>query len=233
MPNRRLELRPSYLEDLGKVSAKVRICSLAIVAMLVAAACASTYYKALEAVGIEKRDVLVDRIDDARDSQSAAKEQFVSALDKYREVISVEGGDLEKTYDRLNSAYTRSERRAAEVRDRIRAVETVAEDLFDEWEDEIGEYSDPELSRQSTQLLVETRNDYRDVITAMQRAERSMGPVLTLFHDQVLFLRHNLNARAIGSLQAELVEIEDATSALIQEMEEAIEEANRFIDAAS
>jgi len=207
------------------------VAALMLTAMAVSA-CSSTYYRALESIGIEKRDVLVDRIDDARDSQSDAKEQFSSALDNYRELISIEGGDLEKTYDRLNSSYERSERRASEVANRIRAVETVAEDLFDEWEDEIDEYSDPALSRRSSQLLGETRNDYEDVITAMRRAEESMGPVLTLFHDQVLFLRHNLNARAIGSLQAELETIEQATTALIQEMEEAIAEAGRFIDAA-
>ncbi|MGH8167112.1 MAG: DUF2959 family protein, partial [Woeseiaceae bacterium] len=125
-----------------------------------------------------------------------------------------------------------SERRATEVSNRIRAVETVAGDLFQEWEGEIDQYSDADLRRRSSQLLDDTRGDYDDVITAMQRAEESMGPVLTLFNDQVLFLRHNLNARAIGSLQAELGAIEQATTALIQEMEDAIAEANRFIDAA-
>jgi hypothetical protein len=209
------------------------VTSVAIMAAAVMlSACSSTYYRALESIGIEKRDVLVDRIDDARDSQSDAKEQFASALDNYRQLISVEGGDLEKTYDRLNSSYERSERRATEVADRINAVENVAEDLFEEWEDEIGEYADASLSRRSSQLLGETRSDYEDVITAMRRAEESMGPVLTLFHDQVLFLRHNLNARAIGSLQAELDTIEQATTSLIEEMEEAIAEAGRFIDAA-
>lgn len=200
--------------------------------MLMIAACTSTYYRALETIGIEKRDVLVSRIDDARDAQSAAKEQFVSALDNYRELININGGDLEKTYDRLNAAYKRSESRAGEVSDRIRAVERVAGDLFDEWEGEIEEYSDADLRRRSTQLLAATRDDYEDVIRAMRRAEASMGPVLTLFNDQVLILRHNLNARAIGSLQAELEAVEQATSALIREMEEAIAEAGRFIDAA-
>jgi len=193
-------------------------------------ACTSTYYKALETVGIEKRDVLVDRIDDARDAQDDAKEEFTSALDRYRELVTVDGGDLEKTYDRLNTAYERSAREAEEVSDRIDAVEEVADDLFEEWEMEIREYSDPDLRRQSEQLLRETRNDYGDVIAAMRRAEASMDPVLTLFNDQVLFLRHNLNARAIASLDSELASIEQATDSLIRDMETAIAEANRFID---
>jgi hypothetical protein len=110
-------------------------------------------------------------------------------------------------------------------------VESVAEDLFDEWETEIGEYSDAQLRRRSQQLLTATRTDYRRLIAAMQRAEAAMDPVLTLFNDQVLFLRHNLNARAIGSLEAELDDIERATANVIAEMERSIAEANRFIDA--
>jgi septal ring factor EnvC (AmiA/AmiB activator) len=194
------------------------------------ASCSSAYYGALEQVGIEKRDILVDRIDDTRDAQEDAKEQFTSALERYRSVVNVEGGDLEEIYDRLNAEYERSVLRADEVRDRIDAVEPVAEDLFEEWEDEIETYSNPDLARQSRNLLRETRADYAELLRAMRRAEQSMDPVLELFNDQVLFLRHNLNARAIGALESELGNIEQATAELIREMERSIAEANRFID---
>jgi DUF2959 family protein len=194
------------------------------------ASCSSAYYRALETVGIEKRDILIDRIEEARDSQSGAKEQFSSALDEYRRVVNVEGGDLEEIYDRLSTEYDGSERRAQAVEDRVSAVESVAEDLFAQWEAEIDDYSDQNLRRQSQRLLAGTRADYERLLGAMQRAERSMDPVLTLFRDQVLFLRHNLNARAIGSLQTELRDIEQATATLVAEMERAIAEASRFIE---
>src|SRR5690606_19062792 len=87
--------------------------------VLALAACTSAYYRALETVGIEKRDILVDRIDDTRKAQDAAKEQFSSALEQYRSVVEFEGGDLEEVYDRLNAEYQGSERRAQAVRDRI------------------------------------------------------------------------------------------------------------------
>lgn len=193
--------------------------------------CTTAYYRALETVGIEKRDILADRVDEARDSQTEAKEQFTSALDRYRSVVNVEGGDLERIYDRLAAELERSQTRAQAVEERVGAVESVAEDLFKEWEAEINEYSDPQLRRRSQQLLTGTRSDYRRLIAAMQRAEAAMEPVLTLFNDQVLFLRHNLNARAIGSLEAELDDMERATANLIQEMERSIAEANRFIEA--
>jgi hypothetical protein len=193
--------------------------------------CTTAYYRALETVGVEKRDILVDRVEEARDSQTAAKEQFTSALDRYRSIVNVDGGELEEIYDRLSAEFDRSEARAQAVEERVTAVESVANDLFDEWEDEIAEYSDPALRRQSQQLLTGTRADYRRLIAAMRRAEAAMDPVLTLFSDQVLFLRHNLNARAIGSLETELASIERATANLIEEMERSIAEASRFIDA--
>jgi ElaB/YqjD/DUF883 family membrane-anchored ribosome-binding protein len=204
---------------------------IAVFAAPLLASCTTAYYRALETVGVEKRDILVDRVEDARDSQSDAKEQFTSALDRYRSVVNVDGGELEQIYDRLAGERERSEARAQAVEEHVTAVQSVAEDLFDEWESEIGQYADPELRRQSQRLLTDTRADYRRLIAAMRRADAAMDPVLTLFRDQVLFLRHNLNARAIGSLEAELADLERATASLIREMERSIEEASRFIDA--
>ncbi|HET6628366.1 MAG TPA: DUF2959 domain-containing protein [Woeseiaceae bacterium] len=199
--------------------------------LLVLASCTSTYYRAMESIGIEKRDILADRIEETRDAQADAKEQFSSALEQYRSVVQFEGGDLEDVYDRLNAEYESSVDRAEEVRERIDSVEQVAEDLFEEWQEEIDAYSDPDLASQSRTLLSDTRTDYRDVVAAMHRAEQSMEPVLTLFNDQVMFLRHNLNARAIGSLQTELASLEKATATLVEEMEIAIAEASSFIEA--
>jgi hypothetical protein len=196
---------------------------------LALSACAPAYYATLEKFGIEKRDILTDRVDDARKSQANAKEQFEDALDRYREVVNINGGDLETIYDRLNASFKKSESRAAAVTERIEEIQSVADDLFTEWEAEIGDYSDASLRRQSETMLRETQRDYSQMITAMRRAEAAMAPVLTLFNDQVLFLRHNLNARAIGSLEAELADIEAATASAIIEMEQSIAEASRFI----
>ena len=191
--------------------------------------CQSAMYRAYESFGIEKRDILVDRVSDARDAQSEANEQFASALDQFRSIVEVDGGELERTYDRVNAEYERSVAQATEVRDRIDSVEQVAQDLFSEWEDELEEYSNASLKRDSQRLLTDTRSRYNTLIKSMQRAERSMQPVLDTFQDQVLVLKHNLNAKAIGSLRKELTSIERQTAALMKEMERSIGEANEFI----
>lgn len=202
--------------------------SILILALL--GACSSAYYKTMEGLGIEKRDILVDRVEDARDAQGDASEQFASALDQFRSTVNFDGGDLEATYDRLNAEYEDSVSEAEEVSERIDAVESVAEDLFREWEQELDEYSRAELRRTSASLLSDTRKRYKQMMTSMRRAESSMEPVLEAFHDQVLVLKHNLNARAIGSLRNELDSIERDTAKLIEQMQVAIAEANTFID---
>ena len=201
-----------------------------VLLVLLLTACSSAYYKTMEGLGIEKRDILVDRVEDARDAQDDASEQFASALEQFRSTVNFDGGDLEKVYDRLNAEYERSVAEAEEVSERIDSVEDVAEDLFKEWELELDQYSRADLRRTSASLLNDTRKRYKQLMSTMRRAERSMEPVLVAFGDQVLVLKHNLNARAIGALRNELDSIERDTANLIAQMQKAIAEANDFID---
>jgi|SRR6056297_1403199 len=193
--------------------------------------CQSVQYRALESVGIEKRDVLSSRVDNAAEAQDEAVEQFTSALEQFRATVEVDGGDLEKTYSRLEREYERSQSQAEEVSDRIDAIEDVANALFEEWAEELELYSDPDLKRRSEDILRQTRQRYRRMMQAMRDAESSMPPVLDVFQDQVLFLKHNLNAMAIAAIRDELAEVEQATEDLISAMNQSISEARSFIDA--
>jgi len=193
--------------------------------------CQSTYYGMKEMLGVHKRDILVDRVETARDKQEDAKEQFATALEQFRSVVEFEeGSDLEAMHNKLNSAYERSQSAADDVESKIDSVERVAEALFREWEGELEEYTDDALRRASQEQLDETKDRYEKMVSAMRRAEASMQPVLDALKDQVLFLKHNLNARAIASIQGTAAGIQDDVAELIEEMERSIAEANAFIE---
>lgn len=194
------------------------------------AGCASTGMAINEAFGYAKREQLVDRVQSAKQGQEAAKEQFASALEEFMAVTRAEGGELERVYSRLNTQLGRCEDRAETVSDRIKGVERVAEALFAEWERELDQYQSVTLRSSSEIQLHETRAQYQTLLSAMKRAEAKMEPVLQAFRDQVLFLKHNLNARAVASLQNEVGAIESEVQSLIQEMNASIAEANAFID---
>ena len=192
-------------------------------------ACSSMYYSGLEKIGIPKRDVLVYRVEKARDTQKETKQQFKSALEQFTAVTRFDGGNLEKLYKKLNSEYEASVDKANEVKERIADIESVSVALFREWETEITQYSNPALKRQSQDKLVATRNHYRQLIIAMKNAETRIQPVLSVFNYQVMYLKHNLNAQAITSLKSELGNLQSDVSTLIVSMENSINEANRFL----
>lgn len=198
-------------------------------AMVSIAGCATAYYGTLERFGLEKRDILVDRVKDARGEQAQAQETFASALDEFRSLVEVDGGDLEKKYDKMNASYVRAQKQASEVNKRIKAVNDVGDRLFKEWESELDLYESPDLRRRSSEQLSATQADYIELLAAMNKAAGKMDPVLELYEDQVLFLKHNLNARAISSLELEKIKIEERVEALIDEMNTAIAEADAFI----
>jgi Protein of unknown function (DUF2959) len=214
------------------IMSKYRMSLIAVIILLsFVMGCSSAYYGTMEKLGYHKRDIMVSRVESARDAQQDAKEQFESALEKFSSVLKVDGGELEEKYDQLKTAYDKSNARAENVRDRIEAVEDVSEALFDEWQTELDQYTSDSLRRSSAGKLKQTRRQYTQLIGAMKRAEKKMEPVLLAFHDQVLFLKHNLNARAIASLQTELVSVEAEVNSLIRDMEASIKEADAFIGA--
>ena len=210
------------MTNLFKTTVLVLVCSLIL-------ACESTYYSAMEGVGYHKREIMVDRIEDVADAQEDAQEQFKSALEQFNSVVAYDGGDLEELYDRLNAEYEDSVGAADDIRERIEAVANVSEALFDEWEEEISLYSSASLRKSSQSQLNQTRREYKNLMAAMQRSEATLKPVLDTFQDQVLYLKHNLNARAIASLKGELGTIDAEVQKLIKAMDVSIAEAKQFI----
>ncbi len=200
-----------------------------LVAILVSG-CESAYYELNEQFGRLKNDILVDRVEDAMDAQEDAKEEFQDAFAQFEAVVGVPDSRLKQTYLRLDGAFTDAEAKAAEVSDRIAAVEDVSEDLFEEWEEELESIGNASLRNKSKAQLTTSRSKYGQLIRAMKRAESRMDPVLDSFRDHVLFLKHNLNAQAIASLKGELGGIESDVGNLIAEMERSIAEAQSFIE---
>ncbi|MDV3242240.1 MULTISPECIES: DUF2959 domain-containing protein [Methylocaldum] len=191
--------------------------------------CQKVYFRAVESTGHHKRDILVSRVENARDSLEEAKEQFQSALDKFSALTDFQGGELEDLYRQIKVEFDYSKAKALAVKDRIAAVQDVAEALFAEWEDELELYTNRSLRSSSRQKLKLTQQHYGQLISAMRRAEGKIEPVLSVFQDQVLFLKHNLNAKAVASLEHELAAMTVGVAGLITAMERSINRANDFV----
>ncbi len=192
---------PSPATDYSKTKISLQRVWVLLLSAVLLGGCSTVYYKTMEKFGYEKRDILVDRVEDARDSQNDAQETFRSSLERFQSVVDTPDTELKEQYAEISDAYEDSLASAEEVRDRIDKV----------------------------QQLKETRVQYGQLISRMHDAEDRMEPVLQAFEDQVLYLKHNLNAQAIGSLENELVSIRQDVDSLIRNMEQSIAESEAFI----
>jgi hypothetical protein len=191
--------------------------------------CQTTYYTVWEQLGKEKRHLLEDQVEKAQSDQEAAAKQFKDVLTRIKEMYGFDGGDLEEFYNKLKSDYEECEERADMVTTRIEKVEQIATDLFEEWGREIDDISNSKLQSQSRQSLALTKRRYARLRVAMREAESSMKPVLTHLNDYVLYLKHNLNAQAVGALKEEVGDIENEVDRLIKDMSKSIKEADAFL----
>jgi chromosome segregation ATPase len=201
--------------------------------VMVLGSCASAiqdkYFDLWDAVGVEKREILVDRVEAAQETQQEAQKEFASALEEFSALINFKGGELEDVYNNLNDKYESSRDAAEDVSNRINKVQSVAESLFREWAEELELISNANLKRDSQRKLKETQRKYESLLRSMRKVESSMDPVLTSLRDNVLYLKHNLNANAVGALQGEFSTIKRDVSSLIKEMNSAISQSDDFI----
>lgn len=188
-----------------------------------------TKYSAWEMVGVEKRDLLKKYVKNTKDSQEDSKDAFVNALDQLKKTYNFDGGKLERQYDALNSSYETAKIRAGEVHGDVVKVENVANDLFKEWQKEIDEIQTQSLKDKSRQQLAATKNKFGELRKSLQKSESKIQPALLKLKDQVLFLKHNLNAKAIASLKGESMRIENEIGSLVEAMKVSIRESEQFI----
>lgn len=204
--------------------------SAVLLPLILVAGCTRTYYKAMATFGKEKRDILVSRVKDSKKEQQQAKEQIKTTMEKFQELTGFQGGSLEKNYKELNGQYEKAADSAKKLHDRIDSIDQVSSDLFKEWQKEIDGMADKKLKQQSAEMLRQSRLQEAGYIKSMRQTEARMTPVITAFHDQVTFLKHNLNARAIGSLKGTSARMSTDVDVLLTQLDGSIAQADALIN---
>ena len=203
---------------------------LLLTAILFLSGCNTVYYKTMEQFGKEKRHILKSDVKDVRQSQTKAEREFKDALITIKELYGFQGGDLEQFYNRLKNNYEDCESRANQIEKRINTVEEVANDLFLEWDAEIAQIQDPGMKSSSQQSYADSKEQYQKLQVVMKNSTKGMYPVLAKLKDNVLYLKHNLNAKAVGVLGGEVTTIEQEVEKLIFDMNASVDEAEIFIN---
>ena len=209
---------------------KITAIILSLSAVFFLTACSDSYYAFMEKLGIHKRDILVDRVEKTQDAEDEAQEEFKSALEHFASVVTVENTNLKQVYEELNGEFDDCLEAAKKVSSRIDSIETVSQALFREWEQELQMYQNPLLQEESRAKLAETKVQYDEMISLMYQAKNSMIAVLLILRDNVFFLKHNLNAQAIGALHNEYSKLQIEVDRLNEQMHKSIASSNAFIE---
>ena len=208
---------------------RLRLHSTLVLVLVLLAGCTSAYYKAMHTLGREKRDILVQRVKDAKKDQDQTKEKLKTTMESFQELTGFQGGSLESSYKRLNGDYESANDQAHKLHDKVDSIDQVSKDLFSEWQGEIAQMGNPKLKSQSTAMLRDAKVRQAAYMRAMRKTESQITPVLAAFHDQVLFLKHNLNSRAIGSLKGTSASLQNDVADLIQSIDASSAEADKLI----
>jgi Protein of unknown function (DUF2959) len=200
-----------------------------IVLTLLFTGCKSTYYKTMRTLGKEKRDILVSRIKDAKKDQDQTKKQLQTTMESFQALTGFKGGSLEKSYKRLNSDYESAASQAGKLHDKVQSIDQVSNDLFKEWQGEINDMDNVKLKSQDLVMLRNAKTRQATYMRAMRSTEDQIAPVLKAFQDQVLFLKHNLNSRAIGSLKTTSAVLQSDVAGLIKSIDASSQEADKLI----
>jgi Protein of unknown function (DUF2959) len=209
----------------GSVGRLIALC--VVVAAL--GGCTRSYYKAMKTFGKEKRDILVSRVKDSKKDQQQAKEQIKTTMESFQALTGFQGGALEKNYKKLNGEYEKAADSAQKLHNRIDSIDQVSNDLFKEWQKEIDGMQDKKLKAQSAVMLRQSRLSEAGYVKSMRLTEARMTPVITAFHDQVTFLKHNLNARAIGSLKGTSAKMSTDVDVLMISLDGSMAQADSLI----
>lgn len=202
---------------------------LGLAVLLSLAGCQSAYYSAMEKVGYAKRDILADRVDAAAETQEEMQQEVQVAYKAFNALLNLESSNLEARYEALNDAYEDSRDKAEELSDRVKAIESVAAALFEEWKQELNQYSSSSLRASSAKKLNETKQRYGQYLKSLKRSQARVEPVLAVFKDHVLFLKHNLNAEKISALKGEVGRFDGDVKRLISDMDRSIADAKAFV----
>jgi hypothetical protein len=206
------------------------ILAIVIVGTFAATGCTSAYYATMQKLGKEKRDILVQRVKDSKKDQEDTKEKLQTTMESFQALTGFQGGSLEKSYKKLNSDYESAAGQVAKLHDRIQSIDKVSGDLFTEWQGEINQMRNAKLKARSAGMLKDSQTRQAVFMKAMRNTETRITPVMASFHDQVLFLKHNLNARAIGSLKGTSAQMDTDVTALMKSIDGSMAEADNLIN---
>ncbi|MFT5286018.1 MAG: hypothetical protein ACI8TQ_002186 [Planctomycetota bacterium] len=212
---------------------KIVLSSLALASTLLLGSCQAMYLSAMETIGVDKREIMFERIEDASDAAVISSQRIDEAYQIYRGMIFEEAGDLYEAHDLLTFFLELCHDGAEDYQERIEKIQAVATPMFEEWKAESGEIHDDELRRKGRTNFTKAVTQYEQLMRAMRDVDADTTPLLNRFRDHVLFMKINLNTNAWDPLRKHDVDFANELSMLTRRMDVVQERIEKFLNTVS
>lgn len=190
----------------------------------------SRAYDVSQTLVVQRRQILVNQAQEARESQLAAKRELTSAI---RTLEALEHdtpappglirADLETEVE------TAKEARGALRRD-VDSMARAATVLFEDWRAQLVRYADEHERETSRMLLIEAMRSYRGLIDVLRSTEQDLDAVIPLLERQVAMLEHQPPIPRVPARPG-IGEVKDQISQVVDSLDSSIEETEKYIDA--
>jgi hypothetical protein len=204
---------------------------LALAASLLGlASCQSMPYVSFLKLGkADHREAMLEEARDCRETQLSIQQDFTEIFDLFGKLIQAQAEELESLHGDLNDVLDTCEDDLEDLREHIAELEGQSADLFEEWSADLELFDNPRLRAKSERMLDDTRQRFERFVAALGNAEVAIDPVLSAYQDYVLFFNHNLNPRAIVTLEDTYPELLEDVAALKRTMNKTLKETDDFI----
>ncbi|MSR62254.1 MAG: DUF2959 family protein [Planctomycetes bacterium] len=174
---------------------------------------------------------LLDSVQVAQEECVGAREDFGAAFHLYQRLTAPQAVELEELSGDFEDALDACRERAQDLGLRIDAAQKESAALFQGWNEELAHFSGDTLRKKSAAMLQDTQARAQRVAGALEGVRKRMEPVVLKLSDYALFFHHNLNARAIATLEDTYKDFDAEFRALDRELEQALSESQTFLTA--
>jgi hypothetical protein len=187
-----------------------------------------------EDAGLSRVDDLVEEVQRVHFEAEISRERAREAVEELRALVAADfRGDPMASYVAYAEAVERSLEQASSLSERQVPLQEAAEELFEYWDGELGEFSLPSLSQRSRSRMEETQMRYRELEAALADARKAYDTYNTGLSDVATFLGHDFNAAAVNEIQVETKALGNYSRDVDHQLSRVMEAAEAYVGASA
>ena len=172
---------------------------------------------------------LVARARGAEREAQEARVDFAAAFLLYQRLTAPQAVELEQLSGEFEDSVETCEDRARDLSERIDSIRHETEALVKSWTEELARFSSDAVRKKSEAQMRDSEAYAQRLTAALERLQGRMKPVLLKLQDYALFFDHNLNPRAIATIQDTYKDFDNEFKALESELGKTQGEITAFL----